>query len=673
MLKFNAYRVFYKEIMPLKSTNFKLLFSFSCFFISILLLLAGCDFKKNNETEATQTDLLNHADSLSYISPTQADSIYNLVKNNSEPESPIHGRSLLGISRLLTNQGDLDSAATLIYLVDDQLKTKPDTLLMLEFLLTKGNYYLSVDNTDSMDAIFSRGHKLAIAAKHQKYERGFAISLSQVLSNKGDYKNASEILLQSLKNARATGNLAHQAVALHNLALISNYSGDYREALEIQDSAIEIKQKLNLQKDVAEGYQNKGIFFKNLKEYDSATVCYQTALNILTDLHDTLGILRVNYNIGLLLKNQERYKEAEEKILEVFNYSKRINLVSGQMFSLTALAGIYEKTNRLSDALSAIDTAIAINQTKDLIAKMPKFLENKHIILSRMGRNQEAYAILLQAISLSDSLLSIEKQKELMSLKAQFQTEKQQAENQLLRQNMQLKQKSINYLWIIILVVVLLFSLVATVSHLKLRNSKRQKKLEEVKAELLLATNQSQQMRLENIQLENSLKQEQLNRLEAENKLYNETIDKLKMKTELSEQTLVHKALSHSALIEILKDFHEKLLPFKLKLTRKKDQEELSGILQSLTRELKKDPVADFELLFSQLHPQFYSKLLQTNPTFTRGELQIAAMIRLNFASKDIANIMNLSLSSIETTRHHIRKKLNLEARDNLTSALMLI
>jgi len=48
-------------------------------------------------------------------------------------------------------------------------------------------------------------------------------------------------------------------------------------------------------------------------------------------------------------------------------------------------------------------------------------------------------------------------------------------------------------------------------------------------------------------------------------------------------------------------------------------------------------------------------------------------MIRLNLSTKDIARLINLNVSSIDTTRYHIRQKLKLDPKDNLTVHLMTI
>ena len=53
-------------------------------------------------------------------------------------------------------------------------------------------------------------------------------------------------------------------------------------------------------------------------------------------------------------------------------------------------------------------------------------------------------------------------------------------------------------------------------------------------------------------------------------------------------------------------------------------------------------------------------------PDLTRTEMQLAAMLRLNLTSKEIAHVLNQSIASIDKTRHQLRQKLRLKTGKNL-------
>ena len=50
--------------------------------------------------------------------------------------------------------------------------------------------------------------------------------------------------------------------------------------------------------------------------------------------------------------------------------------------------------------------------------------------------------------------------------------------------------------------------------------------------------------------------------------------------------------------------------------------------------------------------------------------MQLAVQVKLKLSSKEIGNINNISLSSVEIGRHRLRKKLNLDKKENLVNFL---
>ena len=68
---------------------------------------------------------------------------------------------------------------------------------------------------------------------------------------------------------------------------------------------------------------------------------------------------------------------------------------------------------------------------------------------------------------------------------------------------------------------------------------------------------------------------------------------------------------------------------------------------------------------------EILKKLKADFPDLTPGDLRLAAYLKMNLSSKEIAPLLNISLRGIENKRYRLRKKLHLENDDNLTSFLM--
>lgn len=78
-----------------------------------------------------------------------------------------------------------------------------------------------------------------------------------------------------------------------------------------------------------------------------------------------------------------------------------------------------------------------------------------------------------------------------------------------------------------------------------------------------------------------------------------------------------------------------------------------------------------FEMNFNQVHEQFFKKLKANYPELTPGDLKLAAYLKMNLSSKEIAPLLNISIRSVENKRYRLRKKLNLEEEENLTDFML--
>ena len=67
---------------------------------------------------------------------------------------------------------------------------------------------------------------------------------------------------------------------------------------------------------------------------------------------------------------------------------------------------------------------------------------------------------------------------------------------------------------------------------------------------------------------------------------------------------------------------------------------------------------------FDQVHANFLKKLKEHCPALTTTELKMAAYLRLNLTTKEIAQLMNISVRGVETSRYRLRKKLGITSND---------
>ena len=97
-------------------------------------------------------------------------------------------------------------------------------------------------------------------------------------------------------------------------------------------------------------------------------------------------------------------------------------------------------------------------------------------------------------------------------------------------------------------------------------------------------------------------------------------------------------------------------------------------ILLTIDRNMTEDDSWDqFSYHFDQVHGDFLKKLSSDVHKLTPQETKLAAYLRMNMSSKEIANLMNISVRGVELARYRLRKKLGLDRDQNLNDYLMQV
>lgn len=160
--------------------------------------------------------------------------------------------------------------------------------------------------------------------------------------------------------------------------------------------------------------------------------------------------------------------------------------------------------------------------------------------------------------------------------------------------------------------------------------------------------------------------------LVAEKKIVNLQNEKLKIEMvhrnkELANQTmdLIHK---NKFLIRIKEDLE--------RLRKYTSDESLKNKIASLITKIDKDidhkkQWEVFETAFDEIHEDFLSRLKEQYPNLTPKELKLCAYLRMNISTKEIAPMMNISVRGVEICRYRVRKKLNIDREQNLTSLIV--
>lgn len=137
--------------------------------------------------------------------------------------------------------------------------------------------------------------------------------------------------------------------------------------------------------------------------------------------------------------------------------------------------------------------------------------------------------------------------------------------------------------------------------------------------------------------------------------------------TKLASSTmhLVKKGELISKLSEELKSLSKQFKNSQFTMATKK-------MLSSLNEDEKLDE--DWEIFsnhFDEVHSDFTKNLKQKHPKLTGGEVKLCINLRMNLSTKEIAQLMNISVRGVEVSRYRLRKKLELASDASLYDYLM--
>ena len=88
----------------------------------------------------------------------------------------------------------------------------------------------------------------------------------------------------------------------------------------------------------------------------------------------------------------------------------------------------------------------------------------------------------------------------------------------------------------------------------------------------------------------------------------------------------------------------------------------------------KKDQELDhLSVHFNHVNTEFFNKLKDLYPELSQNDLKFCAYLCMNLSSKEMAQLMNITIKAVEVGRYRLRKKLNLKSETNLYEFLMEI
>lgn len=419
----------------------------------------------------------------------------------------------------------------------------------------------------------------------------------------------------------------------HNMAMVYRYQNKHKKAITFYKKSIQVKETLKDTHGIAASYNMMGVSYRQTKRLDSALVFYNKAKTLFASIHSNDDIQRVNNNMVALYLSQNKYEQALKLLYENIRYAKTHDKKYSLCVAYRNASNAFKKQKDYQLSLKYIDSSLQIaskERFRDLLARA--YLR-KSFLYARMNNYKGAYDAYRTFNRHSDSIHNIENIKKIQALELAHQFEQEKREVVLLAEAEASKKALYKILFSVTGVGAII---ILTLFYLYYRS--RSKALKE---------------KLEKEQIQKELLDEKVKANEEETK---KIIADNTMRLEFKQQ-----------LLDRLK---KQILPEASELVKQK--------INSLTSELQlqvqtEEKLTGIQTKISEVNKGFDAKLRAQFPTLTKTEREICSLLRLNLSIKEIMTVRNASIDAIKSARYRIRKKLGLQAGEELENFIQNI
>ncbi|MEI6696586.1 MAG: tetratricopeptide repeat protein [Bacteroidota bacterium] len=333
-----------------------------------------------------------------------------------------------------------------VELKDSTLEVKT-AIILSGFALDKNNLYL-------VEKYISKAIKL-LKSESDENDKALAYSIyGSFLWIKGENKKANEYLMKAYKiyeTLKSYSNLSRVSINIgNNFSAIESKKDElfyYRVAI---DAALKSKDTINLIHSLC----NMGVYYR-YENPDSALFYYNKVIGLKPRGKTPNFVISAKYNKASLLIDRKDYKKAFEALDKVLKECQLEKNYIGMAYAYGGLATCYVSMKRVNQAINYMENAIKIADTigsKDMAMLLRDELQT---IYEENANYKEAYLLSKQIKVFTDSTKSIEKQIAIHKMEANYQSEKKELENKLLKSELTKQNKLLvnRYLTIVFFII----------------------------------------------------------------------------------------------------------------------------------------------------------------------------------------------------------------------------
>ncbi len=462
------------------------------------------------------------------------------------------------------------------------------------------------------------------------------VHLGILYCEQGRLDNGIVLFEQALDYYERKGDSDAISDAALNIGVVMKMIGEYDKALDYIKRSTEIEELSQQKSRLAVRYYNLADLYLEMGDNEKAYEYCLKTLTIANEIASKPYVAETNFLMG-------KYFMLEKKYTDAINYFTNALKTAEKSNDQTLISNIYlwyaRAFFRLHQYAKTEETARkAYEISKNL--NMISIERDAALLLSenyqKTGNPGQALTWYKVFHNLSDSINFFRQQKAIKQIEARYNYEKKERENELLRnqaalREVQLKNRTITMIVLALAILLSVVVIVLLISRMKYARA-----------------------------------------LAREQQMINlQKLDKLTSELEGKKRELATKMMFLNQKNELIEKIISQLK--ELQQSPDIDFNEVNALVNELRSDSPQGNWKEFEAQFVQVYPGFYKRLYQRYPDLSSHEQRIAAFLRMNLNTKEIAAITGRSTKSIEVTRSRLRKKLGLNREENLNSFLASI
>jgi len=564
------------------------------------------------------------------VAKTNALKILELSKSADYEKGIAIGNYCLGNYFFVTNVND---SATMFYnkVIDNSKKLSDKSLLTNSlFNLANiedaiGNYDISLKLKDSVSKIYLRS---------ENYFR-YGIALGDAANtqiNKGDYEKAMVGTLKALKILDTINKEPFRKADLYRqLGRINYFQGNYPQSIDNFEEALEIYK--NTADNLYQSYTlvDIGNIYVELEDFERALAYYNKSKTISEEFEFTDNTANALANIGMVYTKQGKHDLAITNLLRSVDINKTSNSYFNVISAMGEIGNAYAQKGDFNNSIFYLNKTVQLADSIKSMDQLKMVLGYRSNAYESNGQFQKALKDQRRFQNVNDSIFSSDRTKQIEKLQIAFETEKKEAEIALQEE------------------------------EIKTLNEKA--KVDKL-TKGLYAGGMASALALSGLLVFGFRQRIKKNRIarEKQEEIYKQEI--AYKKKELTSQTL-HLVQKNTFIQELLENLQS------IKNSPEKFKMEFRRIVMLLKKENASDKDWEvFKTYFSEVHNDFDQKLKTISPEVSEKEIRLAAFLRMNLTTKEIAATLNVMPDSILKSKYRLKKKLGINKETDLTSFL---